>query len=998
MTSRVLICAVIATLFACPAFAWEADQPFRAIIEVAEGAVTAPNSVICAPVNFSGLLTSLEEDADFDQYSLRVEPLEGAAQGQSLPFRFDHDYNRGDGSYMTSGDIIFVAPQADCRRYAIYFGPEGTSAADADPVPLIGDGDLLRLQGDGNGSFPITSAYPQIIDFDGDGRRDMVGSSNYGTGATATWYRNIGTDSAPAFSERETYTLQTEFGEDITNPNIGWMLTTSIVDWDNDGIRDLLVGGWCRYLTFHKNLGTNEAPRYAAGKQIFDAKVFPGYDYGRSEDTPYQGVFIETADWNGDGEVDLLVGTYARGHIYLLLNKGRDEDGLPVLDEFEALQAGGVEIDWATHSKPTVADWDGDGDLDLMSGQYDTMGEIKGTYYFENTGTREAPVLAEGVQLVDAAGAPIVNGFHNVPTMVDWDLDGTMDVIISDATGTVLYLNEGTAAEPKLTRTPIPYRGYETVMANGAFAYPVVLDYDGDGTLDIATGDGEGTALLFKGVGNGQYARAEAIKSLGVPIDEVGCPDGGEAHRGYMKLTFADWNGDGHRDLIMYSENGEQGWQRGWKEDSWAIKFFPGTADPMDFGAPVEVKAAGEHIIPTYRGKPDVVDFDGDGLLDLVLASGEGSRREGTHIMFYKNIGSKTAFELAAPVPLQHQDGSPIECGVRLASYVVDWDGDGDLDLMTGAHSSRNVRYLENVGTRTEPRFSAYQPFAAVNKRISSHHEVGPYPADLDGDGSLDLVVGNGDSGTIHFFRRAWLEGQPQATVVAVEAEDGRTAEGTALQRGAAEAMGAEVGEVPDQPATAGDATLLLAAFDGDADSATGIAPLLSTGQFVEGRFGQALHLAGDQMLVYPTAGTFDPSGGAIECWVRPDWAGGDDRNHYILSADNTFPNDLFWLLIAQDGSLRLQTSDGKLNVGPSMKLASRPLNWQPGEWHFVSCRWGSSGAQLLVDGLEVAATEDVVVPPQLGQELHIGNLFNRAWCFDGAIDDLHISGPGGNQ
>lgn len=766
-------CIFIVALTARATLAWGPDQSFRAIVEVPEDERLSDNAVVRAPVNVAALLAALKHDRRFNQYSLRVEPLDGSARGAALPFRFDHKFNPLDGTYMTAGDIVFATPDSACRRYAVYFGSEGPPPREAAPVPLVGDGDRLRLKGDGHGTFPVTAAYPQMVDLDGDGRRDLIGSSNYGTGATVTWYRNIGTDTAPCFSERETFSLETESGGTISNPNRGWLLTVAMADWDRDGVRDLLVGGWCRYLTFHKNTGTNNAPRFAAGTPIFDAKVFPGYDYGRNENTPYQGVFIEPADWNGDGEIDLLCGTYMRSHIYLLPNTGRDADGLPILGDFVAIKAGGEVIDFLSHSKPSVADWDGDGDLDLMSGQYNTKGEVRGTYYFENVGTREEPKLAEGVQLKNADGEVIVNGFHNVPTMTDWNRDGTMDVIISDSMGTAVYVNEGTPRLPRLVQHSIPYRGYEAVMTNGGFAYPVVLDWDGDGVLDIATGDGEGTALLFKGVGNLQYAEALPIKSQGEPIDEVGCPDGGEAHRGYMKLTFADWNADGHRDIIMYSENGEQGWQRGWKDDSWAIKFFPGTEDPMDFGTPVEVKAAGAHIIPAYRAKPDIVDFDGDGLLDMVLASGEGSRREATHIMFYRNVGARTDWKLAAPVPLRHEDGSPVQTPVRTACYMVDWDGDGDLDLMTGAHSSSSVRSLENVGSRTQPRFAPYQSLRTVNARMSSHHEVGPCPADLDGDGSLDLVVGNGDNGTLHFFRRAWLEGQARATVVAVETKDG---------------------------------------------------------------------------------------------------------------------------------------------------------------------------------------------------------------------------------
>jgi hypothetical protein len=418
----------------------------------------------------------------------------------------------------------------------------------------------------------------------------------------------------------------------------------------------------------------------------------------------------------------------------------------------------------------------------------------------------------------------------------------------------------------------------------------------------------------------------------------------------------------------------------------------------MNFGAPVEVKAAGEHIVPAYRAKPDIVDFDGDGLLDMVLASGEGSRREATHIMLYKNVGSETEWELAAPVPLQHEDGSPVDTPVRTACYMTDWDEDGDLDLMTGAHTTDSVRYLENVGSRTEPRFSEYRRLDAVNARMNSHHEVGPCPADLDGDGRLDLIVGHGDTGHLHFFRRSWLEGRTETTLIAIETEDGQRLEGADLERATAAGAGAEIADVPGEPAEATDETLLLAHFDGEADTAGGSEVLQNTGEFVEGRFDRALHFTDDQFAAYPAAEGIAPSGGEIACWVRPDWSSGDDRNHYIVSSDDGFPNNLFWLLVARDGSLVFQASDGALGEGLTMRLSSQPLNWKAGEWHFLNCRWSPKKVQLFVDGVEVAATGDVALPSELGDRLYVGNLFNGAWCFEGAIDDLHIRGTRGGQ
>ena len=793
---------------------------YRAVFRVKGQTVPRPHRVIGARVDFAALLTARGSKEAFSQYSLRVEALDGNRAGEALPFRLDHQFNPSDQSYETAGQLVFVAPDPKATRFAVYFGPKGVEANRVAPVPTIGDGDLLRVAGQRRTPLFAPACYPCIVDFDGDGRRDLVGSDRYGTGARATWFRNIGDDSAPLFSEHEVYPLQTADGQDISNPNRGWMLTVAACDWDGDGKRDLLVGGWCRYLTFHKNTGGNDRPVFAAGRRIFDAKVFPGRDYGPNPDTPYQGVFIEPCDWDGDCDLDLLCGTYLRGRIYLLPNTGRGEDGLPILGAHVALEADGKEIDFLRHVKPSVGDWDGDGDLDLMGGQYYTeaspwQGKVAGIYYFENVGDRAHPKLAAGVQLRDSQGRLIFASFHSEPTMVDWNQDGKMDLLVSGCEGTHLYLRQlagnnlptrrsgsretsgsrtltssatgirfvasclraGTPEEPQLVSTMIPCLGTAPCRVS-LFAYPLAYDLDRDGTLDLVVGDSEGNVLFFKGLDRLRYAPAVKITSDGKAIDEEGCPDGGEAHRGYVKPAIADFNGDGHADLVIWTNNGPQGWQRGWKPDSWCLKFFAGTADPLDFRAPVEVKAAGQHIVAGYRAKPDVADLDGDGLLDLVVACGHGKVRGECTLMFLKNVGSRAAWELAAPARLTMSDGCVPAVPVRTAARLVDWDGDGDLDLFTGNHSPMGVRYWENLGTKTKPAFAQPRPFELVNSRHRSHHEVGVDAVDLDCDGSLDLLVGNGDSGMVHFFRRAYLESQPEAVVVAAEGDDDQAVRG----------------------------------------------------------------------------------------------------------------------------------------------------------------------------------------------------------------------------
>jgi hypothetical protein len=757
----------------------EAKPACRKAFELAP--LAGPNSVVAVEVDFAALLAARGEIRPFNQYSLRFEAIDGKQAGQTLPMRWEPRLGKTDGRYGSAGRLVFVVADPKTRRVAVEFGPDGPAPLEAPPVPLIGDGDMLRVAGMEDSIFRGDGCLPWVVDFDGDGRRDLLGFPSISSGGPVVWFRNVGSDTRPVFSEREEFALETIDGQTIGRPQYAWGGSVTSCDWDGDGRSDLLVSlsasldkpaDTCKVI-FYKNIGNGALPTFAPGKEIFATRAY------QRRATDFQ---IEVADWDGDGKPDLLYGLTGVGDndagLWFAKNVGHGADGLPKLAPPVPIEAGGKKIDFLCLGGPSVADFDGDGDLDIMVGQYyekpgppgpgNHRGDIFGIYYFENAGSRTAPRLLAGVQLKDFQGRPICHGFSSHPTMVDWNRDGRMDVLVTADMSNkpaAVYLNNG--PRKLLQPSTIPYRGLMTVCGSD-FVAPVCVDLDGDGVLDLAVGNGEGQVLYFRGLRELQYAPPVMIKSQGKPIDEYGESDMGEAHRGYVKVVFADWNGDGLLDMIMWSMNGQRGWLHGWKPNSFSLKFFPGTKDPLNFGPPREIRADGKQIVAGWRCKPDVVDLDGDGLLDLVQTTGHGQHESDKFtIMFYKNIGSRSAWKLAAPVPLTLTGGQPMipetNEGRRMCVRLADWDGDGKLDLFTGRDSQAGmrepgIRYWKNVGTKTKPVFAEPKTLTLVNERIHSWHEVVVDVVDLDGDGSPDLVVGNGDRGTVHFFRHAFVQ------------------------------------------------------------------------------------------------------------------------------------------------------------------------------------------------------------------------------------------------
>ncbi len=167
-----------------------------------------------------------------------------------------------------------------------------------------------------------------------------------------------------------------------------------------------------------------------------------------------------------------------------------------------------------------------------------------------------------------------------------------------------------------------------------------------------------------------------------------------------------------------------------------------------------------------YRCTPGFGDMNGDGLLDMVMMIGDGTRFNTGALYLFPNVGTKHKPRLGKGIPLEHAGGAAFRCHVRTQITPVDWDHDGRIDLILstencGQRTNCAVDLFRNVGSPTRPVFGPRQPMRRLNALLEPHHEVKLCAVDLTGNGKEDLVTST-DPGTRVTYR-SFLEEAPLA-------------------------------------------------------------------------------------------------------------------------------------------------------------------------------------------------------------------------------------------
>ena len=256
----------------------------------------------------------------------------------------------------------------------------------------------------------------------------------------------------------------------ISNIDLGSETFPSFADLDGDGDQDMLVGNKIQpddnltgKLFRFENIGTPTEPKFILRGIVPE---FTGaYHYA-----PAFG------DLDSDGDLDILMGTW-RDELMLVIN-----DGQVTEPNWTIADSAIVKLTRGRNATPTLGDIDDDGDLDLFIGE--SSGDIN---FYRNDGGTDGPEFI----LVDDKYGGIDAGRRSVPTLVDIDTDGDLDLVVgSEAEGLKLYRNNGTLREANFVLD-------ETFdVPVHPFSAPIFTDVDGDGDADLFVG-GIGGGLLY---------------------------------------------------------------------------------------------------------------------------------------------------------------------------------------------------------------------------------------------------------------------------------------------------------------------------------------------------------------------------------------------------------------------------------------------------------------------------------------------------------------------
>eukprot|EP00927_Polykrikos_kofoidii_P025705 TRINITY_DN23050_c0_g1_i1.p1 TRINITY_DN23050_c0_g1~~TRINITY_DN23050_c0_g1_i1.p1 ORF type:complete len:1669 (-),score=318.77 TRINITY_DN23050_c0_g1_i1:29-5035(-) len=542
----------------------------------------------------------------------------------------------------------------------------------------------------------------------------------------------------PSTFEKDTDLLRVDSGSAVRYAH-------RVVDWDGDGDLDIVVGE-------------------LSGEIVYFEQVDGQFLLRENDDNPFGNIHVGSlampavTDWDGDGDLDLIVGN-SFGKVLLF----ERIDGELLVEWENATELASVEWEAA----PETYDWDADGDIDLILGSYDGTikyyqrqddGSLLQRYSFFNpfdkidVGRSSVPRVAAGKDDYNMDTSKCL--VFDTPILGQWneDPDCCARLGMAKCADNFIYAPGGWClSDTHFTTKCTPPASEQTTL----------------GTRRLRS-------LIVGGYGpTGGAVRQYTERTSGGAVLEVPCEDSkvsGDYAALWAVPQVLDWHADGQVDVAISGCCGEDNDTVGgsvWlyelsetKTDTTTTTtstattttsttvynvfdqtYLKNTTDDC-YGDGVQYIEKDTILEVRFDfGEDDnvgrfgyrIVDWDGDGDLDVIAGMFAGT------IRFYENVvGGVLVERLGLDNPFNN-----VSVNTVAMPAVVDWDRDGDLDLLVG-DATGVVSYFENFENEL---LSDPVELAEVT------WEAAPDAVDWDFDGDVDLIVGDAD-GKIHYFER----------------------------------------------------------------------------------------------------------------------------------------------------------------------------------------------------------------------------------------------------
>ncbi len=394
----------------------------------------------------------------------------------------------------------------------------------------------------------------------------------------------------------------------------------------------------------------------------------------------------------------------------------------PVSSSLVTFSASNIGSDSNYTQAVTIGDVDGDGDLDVVTGQNAT------DYIYLNSGSGTSWEKR-------AVGSHSGNTFDVI--LYDMDRDGDLDLITGRSGANKVYLNNGSG---NFTSS------YTFSEANATTRAVAVADFDGDGDGDIVAGNYNGKVKIYINAGNGTSFSCSNITSStyytydigAADLDEDGDKDivigvasssaasyaflnngsgtswdsyalGSNSSFSTYSVAIADVNGDGYADIALGNYNS-------------CNRLFINSGGSTPFSSSSSSSCITSDNDTTYSVL--FLDVDEDGDLDLIAANYNDYGK------LYLNNGTSSPFSGISSLNITSSTMNTRDIAVG------DISGDGIKDLVLANYSAYN-KLLRAI----EP--SAFNSSRAQSVSSDSYITYSIAVKDMDGDGYLDIVAGN---------------------------------------------------------------------------------------------------------------------------------------------------------------------------------------------------------------------------------------------------------------